>query len=425
VVFYDAATQGGDMARLAGVLTDVQIRHWVRAGVAVAKADGGGLTFTLTAKGAASWVLRYRFGGKQKEITLGSYPDITLTKARELAAAKRVEVSQGVDVAQAKQARKIEESAPDTVKALCDEFYDRTIVGKVKCPDQVREKLDNDIIKVLGKIKIKDVKPHDIDRMISGIANRGAPVMANRVLALTKRVFDYAIRRHWIEQNPATAFNTADAGGEEKARSRVLSDAEVTTVLKAFDDAGQSFRVYALAMRLLLVTAVRRSELIEAPWAEFDLARGLWTIPASRQKTGDRVGGKDFVVPLTVTAIEWLNELKLLGGNSDYVFPARRTGARKSMGPNTANWALGVIKHGLEAFTLHDLRRTARTQLASLGVPPHIAERCLNHRLPGINDVYDQYDYLDERSAALDLWGRKLSALEAGTAFNVVALRAA
>jgi integrase len=414
------------VARLTDVLTDVQIRHWLRAGIALAKADGGGLTFTLTAKGAASWVLRYRFGGKQKEITLGSYPDITLTKARELAAAKRVEVSQGVDVAQAKQARKIEESAPDTVKALCNEFYERTIVGQVKCPDQVREKLDNDIIKTLGAKRIREVRPLDIDRMISSIVSRrGAPVMANRVLALTKRVFDYAIRRHWIDQNPATAFKRCDAGGEEKSRSRVLNDSEIKILLKAFDDAGRSFRPYALAMRLLLLTAVRRSELIEAPWAEFDLDVGVWTIPASRQKTGDRVGSKDFVVPLTVTAVEYLHELKLLGGKTDYVFPARRRGGRPTLAPNTANWALSEIDHGLEAFTLHDLRRTARTQLASLGVPPHVAERCLNHRLPGINDVYDQYDYLEERRAALELWGRKLAALEAGEAFNVVALRAA
>lgn len=413
------------MARMTGVLTDVQLRHWIKAGAPVAKSDGGGLTFTLSSKAVASWVLRYRFGGKQKEITLGNYPDMTLTKAREIAAAKRVEVSQGVDIALAKQQRKAEEAAPDTVKALCNEFYDRTIAGRLKRPEHVREKLDNDIIRALGRKKVKDVKPLDIDRMIAGIVNRGAPVMANRVLSLAQDVFNYAIRRHFIEQNPASAFSTRDAGGNEKARDRALKDGEITKVLKAFDDAGPVFRPYALAVRLLLVTAVRRAELIEAPWSEFDLDKGLWTIPASRQKTGHREGAKDFVVPLTPTAIEWLNELQRIGNDSPYVFPAKRRGTRVTLGPNTVNWALDQIDHGVEHFTLHDLRRTTRTQLASLGVQPHIAERYLNHRLPGINDTYDTYDYLDERRAAMALWCRKLKALEAGEAFNVVALKAA
>lgn len=413
------------MARMTGVLTDVQLRHWIKAGAPVAKSDGGGLTFTLSSRVVASWVLRYRFGGKQKEVTLGNYPDMTLTKAREIAAVKRVEVSQGVDLAQAKQQRKAEEAAPDTVKALCNEFYDRTIAGRLKRPEHVREKLDNDIIKSLGAKKVKDVKPLDIDRMVAGIVNRGAPVMANRVLALAQDVFNYAIRRHFIEQNPASAFSTRDAGGNEKARDRALKDGEITKVLKAFDDAGPVFRPYALAVRLLLVTAVRRAELIEAPWSEFDLDKGLWTIPASRQKTGHRDGAKDFVVPLTPTAIEWLNELQRLGNESLYVFPAKRRGTRVTLGPNTVNWALDQIDHGVEPFTLHDLRRTARTQLASLGVQPHIAERYLNHRLPGINDTYDTYDYLDERRAAMALWCAKLKSLEAGEPFNVVALRAA
>ena len=413
------------MARLAGVLTDVQIRHWIKAGLPVAKSDGAGLTFTLSAKGTAAWVLRYRIGGKQKELTLGNYPDLTLTKAREHAAAKRVAVQQGVDVAQAEQARKVAMTAAGTVKELCDEYFARTVKGRIKRPDLVRSILDQDVIRAMGKSRISDVKPVDVDRMVAGIVRRGSPIMANRVLTTTKAVFDYAIRRHWIEYNPAAAFSRKDAGGEEKARTRALTDTEITTLIKAFDAAGPVFRPYALAVRLLLLTAVRRSELIEAPWLEFDLERGLWAIPAERQKTGEKSGGKDFVVPLTPLAVEWLAELKMVGCGNDYVFPAKRRGTRATLSPNTVNWALNQIDHGLEPFTLHDLRRTARTHLAMLGIKPHIAERCLNHRLPGINDVYDTYDYLDERRVALELWEQKFHSLEEGRPFNVVPMRGA
>lgn len=409
----------------SGALTDVQVKAWVRAGAPVAKSDGAGLTFTLSKAGRAAWVLRYSFGGKQKEVTLGSYPDISLKKAREIAAERRVEVSQGVDVAQAKQAKKAAEAAPDTVKALCDEFFERTIKGRLKRPDLVRAKLDNDIIRAMGRKKMGDVKPVDVDRMVSQIVERGSAVMANRVLALTKEVFDYAIRRHWIEVNPAGAFRAKDAGGDETARNRALKDAEVRKLLKALDDAGISFRPYALAVRLLLLTGVRRSELIEAAWSEFDLAGGVWTIPVARQKTSEKAGARDFQIPLTELAASWFDELKALGGGGDYVFPARRRGARVTMGPNTLNWAIKAISHGVEDMTIHDLRRTCRTHLAALGVVPHVAERYLNHRLPGINDVYDTYDYLSERRAAMEVWGSKLKALEAGKPFNVVALRGA
>jgi integrase len=410
------------MARLARVLTDVEIRHWVKAGQAVTKSDGAGLTFTLSEKGTAAWVLRYRIGGKQKEVTLGNYPDLTLNKARELAAEKRVEVQQGKDVAQVKQEQKLALTAAGTVAELCTAFFERTVKGRIKRPDLVKAMLDNDVVRVLGKMRIESVKPADVDRMVLGIVKRGAPIMANRTLTITKAVFDFAIRRHWIEYNPASAFNRSDAGGEEKARQRSLSDAEITRLFQAFEKAGPVFHVSDLATRLLLLTAVRKSELVGAAWAEFDLDAALWTIPKERIKTGDKTG-KDFTIPIPPLAVKWLLEIKQGTIATDYLFPAKRRVAKKPLARETLNWALGEIAHDLDHFTLHDLRRTARTQLASLGVKPHVAERCLNHRLPGINDTYDTHDYMDERRSALELWAAKLEKLLKGESFNVVPLR--
>lgn len=400
-----------------GKLSDVQLRAWMRAGQKVVKSDGDGLTFTFSTKGTAAWTLRYRFGGKQKELTIGRYPDISLTKAREIATSRRAEVQQGVDVARAKQDAKDALVAAGTVAELCDEFYKRTILGKVRRPDIVKAMLDADLTKVLGRKRIADVKPVDVDRMVQGIVERGSPIMANRVLAITKAVFDYAIRRHWTERNPAAAFRRKDAGGEEVARTRALSDAEIVALFVAFKTAGPAFRLYDLAVRLLLITAVRKAELIEASWAEFDLDNGLWKIPPERTKTV-----REFVIPLPAVAVEWLQKIKRSTPDSDFVFPAKRRTGKPTMSPETMNWALGALNHGLEHFTLHDLRRTARTHLSALGVAPHIAERCLNHKLPGIIDVYDKHDYLTERRAALALWATKLVALDKNGVFNVVPL---
>lgn len=406
-----------------GKLRDIEVQAWVRAGRPIAgKSDGDGLTFTLSANGTASWVFRYRMGGKRRELTIGNYPTITLKKARELSTEARAKVQQGTDVAREKQTRKIELASAGTVKQLCDEYYKRTVEGRVKRPDIVREMLDRDLIPKLGNLHIAEIKPLDIDGMIRAVVDRGAPVMANRILATTKAVFDYAIRRHWITQNPAAAFRRIDAGGEEKARTRALSEDELIRLLKAFREAGPVFSIYYLAVKLLLVTAVRLGELVEAPWAEFDLESvdPVWRLPAARTKTGKNMNGRDFTIPLPAVSVEWLQEIKRTSFASEYVFPPRRRTGKKTMSPATLNWALGEVNHGLEHFTLHDLRRTARTHLARLGVAPHVAERCLNHKLPGVNDTYDTHDYLAERRLALNAWADLLTRLDKGETGKVV-----
>ncbi|MBI5922330.1 MAG: tyrosine-type recombinase/integrase [Betaproteobacteria bacterium] len=404
-----------------GKFKDMEIQAWVRAGKPiVGKSDGNGLTFTLSGNGTASWVFRYRFGGKQRELTIGNYPTISLKRARELATEARAKVQQGIDVAREKKEQKIALTTAGTVEQLCDEYYNRTVLGRVKRPEFVREILDNDLIPRIGRIRIAEVKPLDIDGMIRAVVDRGSPVMANRVLQISKAVFDYAIRRHWIEQNPAAAFRRTDAGGEEKSRTRALSSDELVKLFQALRDSGPIFTIYDLAIKLLLVTAVRKAELIEAPWAEFDLEADdpVWRLPAARTKTD-----RDFTIPLPSPAVEWLKEIKRTSVASDYVFPARRRAGKPTMSPETVNWALSEVKHGLAPFTLHDLRRTARTHLAALGVAPHVAERCLNHKLPGINDVYDTHDYLTERRLALNAWADLLVQLNKGETGKVVPIR--
>ncbi len=375
-----------------GKLKDIELQAWVRAGKPIAgKSDGDGLTFTLSAKGTASWVFRYRYGGKQRELSIGHYPTITLKRARELANDARSKVAEGVDVARAKQEHLMALATADTVKDLCDEYYSRSVVGQIKRPEIIREAIDNDLIAKLGRMRIAEVKPMDVDLMIRAIVDRGSPVMANRVLQITKSVFNYAIRRHWIEQNPAAAFRSKDAGGKQEARQRALSGDELVQLFKAFRDAGPEYRIYDLAIKLLLITAVRKGELIAAPWSEFDLEANepVWVIPKSRIKNEKHMVAREFTVPLPPAAIEWLNEIKRITPASCYVFPARRSNGKPHMGLETLNSVKEFLKHGgIEYFTIHDMRRTARTHLARLGVSPHVAERCLNHKLPGINDTW-------------------------------------
>ena len=160
--------------------------------------------------------------------------------------------------------------------------------------------------------------------------------------------------------------------------------------------------------------AVRKGELVMARVDEFDFKRAMWVLPAERTKTGAAID-----IPLSAPAVEALRELKRLGEGSEYLLPARK--AQDRMLPhiheNTLNVALSKVRKlmpDVENFTIHDLRRTARTHLAALKVAPHIAEKCLNHKVKGVEGTYDRHDYYDERRDALAKWAEFLEACEAG-----------
>jgi integrase len=160
-----------------------------------------------------------------------------------------------------------------------------------------------------------------------------------------------------------------------------------------------------------LLLAVRKGELIAARWDEFELEADLpvWHLPGIRTKTGQPLD-----IPLPTMAVEWLQKLKELACNAPYVLPARKLQSRMvpHVCESTLGVAMGKVKHGLPHFTVHDFRRTARTHLAALGVEPHVAERCLNHKLKGVEGVYNRHDYFEERRRALEAWGQLLLKLE-------------
>lgn len=374
-------------------------------------ADGDGLTFTLSAKGTAAWVLRYRIDGVRKEITLGRYPDMTLTKARELAAEKRVAVFQGVDVAREKKDRKEAAglASVSVVKALYQEFFARQIEGQRKSPQQVNGVFELHILPVIGNQLVSEVKPADIDRILQPLTKRGVFRTAAKSLQLTKRLFDFAMKRHLIAANPASPFNWTDIGGKVGPRSRVLSRDEITEFFIGMRVTPNFPQYSAAALKLLLALGVRKMELLKATWDEFNLEDGEWHLPKEWTKTDAAIR-----IPLSPWVLEILKEQKNRGCN-EYVFPVLRLAPGKTtkyMGETTLNHALYMLQSNLDPFTVHDLRRTARTHLAVLGVPPYIAEMCLNHKPKGIEAVYNVHDYFNERKDALQSLSNLLKSCE-------------
>lgn len=399
-------------------LSDKQLQAWLRAKQPVAgKSDGGGLTFTLSASGTAAWVFRYRLNGRAKEFTLGNYPDVALKSARRLATKARAEVDQGIDVARAKRERAAEAKQAGTMEELCEEFLDRDIRPRYKHPGRIESLFKRDVLPVIGRLAPLDAKPADVDRVLRRIASDGRPTVANDALRLMRALFRYGKKRGMLDSNPAADFEIRDAGGDESARERKLTREELTKLFRAIREAGASFgRDNDLAVKLLLALGVRKMELLASKWDEFDLDAGIWRLPGERAKPG-----KPIDIPLASPVIEWLNELKVRACGSPHVFPARRATKRyPHVSPDTLNVALHSLAHGLEHFAVHDFRRTMRSELSSLGVPPHIAERCLNHAIRGVEGAYDRHSYFDERKHALALWADLLQALERGEKYKVV-----
>lgn len=410
-----------------GRLEDLHLRNWIRAGKPTAKADGEGLTFTLSAKGTAAWTLRYSHGGKAKELTLGRYPDMSLAKAREIASAKRVEIQQGVDVAAQKRHADQEAARAWTFRKLAEDYFDK---GAKKLADSTAknraQQLRDYVYPKIGNIAAADVTPADIVGIVEAAAVKSLHV-ARLIMVGIRMVFSHGIARHVVTANPCAHIRSdAIIGGAPDQKERVmLTDAEIGAVFKALPTMS---RPNALMVRILLATGARIGELVQAEWVHLDFERAEWAIPPEHSKTK-----KGFVIPLPPMVAGWFAELQAMAFGSRYVMPIRTRFNGKEgdahMEPVTLNAALVTLAKKLgkkcRRFTPHDLRSTCRSHLGALGVDVLIAERCLNHSLGGLVATYDKHDYLTERRRALELWATKLASIENGEAFNVVALRRA
>lgn len=395
-----------------GNLSDIQLRSWVRAGKSVAGiSDGDGLTFTLSAKGAASWILRYRIAGRAKELTIGRYPDISLMDARKIAAARRVEVQQVIDVAAVKQRKKFDAKASINVEHLSELWLDHSVRSRHQNPQVTERVFQRDILPALGRFDTKSVTMPDITRLLAKINSSGRPTIANDALRYLKAMFAYGEALGAVDKNPAERIKIAHAGGSEKPRTRALSRNELAKLFVSITESSIRFgRENELAIKLLLALGCRKMELFASTWSEFDFDRKIWRISATRVKTRE-----SRELPLATPVIEWLEELKVRSCNSEYVFPARRISKQQRtphMSHDTTWRALQELKHGLEPFTIHDLRRTSRSLMADLGVPFDIAEKILGHKLPGVASIYDRGASLDQMRLSLDRLADHLRSLK-------------
>lgn len=416
-------------------LTDVQIRNWIKAGVVVAKSDGDGLTFTLSAKGVAAWVLRYRIAGKQREVSLGRYPEITLAKARELATEARGKVQQGTDLAREKQKAIIKRAAAKTFGELAVDYVEKKFPSlAASTTKQRRHHIEDVILPKMGRLPAREIDAGDVVALIEAVGKKSSAIVAEVTFTALSEIFKHGLARRVVNTNPCAGISvSAICGKPEPTRQRLkLTEQELRSILPALPGIGAQ---NAYAVKILLATCCRIGELARAEWEHVDFERAEWVIPDTNSKTG-----KGFTVPLPSAVVGWFRELETLACGSRYVLPARQVRRTQTHGGEIhyEQRALNSMLHKLtdrmggdvRRFTPHDLRSTARSHLAALGIGVVVAERCLNHTLGGLLAVYDQHDYLTERRAALEVWTEFLLACESGREWqpksdNVIQMRRA
>jgi len=365
----------------------------------------------ITDRGVVSFFVMRRMPGRPQpvRVSLGRYPDIGLAQARVLATAAIGDLVAGIHP----KARERQRRAT-TFAALAEAFLSRPAAAKQRTADEIRKTVGRYLLPRWGSRAASSITRADAITMVEALDRASGPYTAAKALALASSIFRHAMTREQVASNPCALIKITDLVGEMSSRQRVLSTAEIVLLWRATEG------IYPAGpfARFLFLTAVRRSEAAHMTWGEVNLDDALWIIPASRTKSG-----VPHEVPLPPMAVDLLRSLPRFTGG-DFVFST--TGGRSGIR------SFGLYKNAIDArataltsWRFHDLRRTARTNLASLGVAPFIAELILGHQQKGVHKVYDVHRYQAEKREALERWANRLRDIVTPPPANVRRLRVA
>jgi len=369
--------------------------------------DSPGFGIRVSPQGRKTWVYLYWHGNKKHRMTLGVYPRVGLAEAREAHVEAERILGTGINpAAMAREHAAATKMAP-TVADIAQEYLERYAKPRKRSWREDLRVLEKDILPAFGDRPAAEVSRRDMIRLLDGIVDRGAPIQANRTLAVVRKMFNFAISRDLVQFSPCVQVK---APADEVRRDRVLDARELRLFWRCLDWARMAPET-KLAFKLQLATAQRIGEVVSARWGDIDFEQNWWTIPAELSK--NRLSHR---VPLSPLAIRILGSARTLSGDTPFVFASGRAGQRQDrhLTPGTMNRSLSKNRElfgELEHFTPHDLRRTAASHMASHRVPRLVIQKILNHAEPGVTTVYDRHSYDEEKRSALTTWSTQLEAL--------------
>lgn len=374
----------------------------------VREGTGGGFAVRVMPSGTVSFQFLYRFDGKARRMNLGRYPAMSLAEARGLHREAYGATLAGRDPANERKEEKAERLAEQqaiaqakSVKQLIESFLKLYAYPKLKGAKEVDRLLRKEIISTVGDVPADELDRKTVASVLDEIVARGAPVTANRTLAAIRKTYNWAVARGLVDFSPVSGL---PAPGTEGRRDRVLSPKELEVLWVALPDT-----VVGDAVRFLLASAQRKSEVLDMVWEELDPDSSWWTIPSTRTKNK-----LEHRVPISETMGRLINCQDGRKGNKaggGAVFPSPRSG--KPLGPQTPNHLIsrlrieGKLEH-VEHFTLHDCRRTAATSLGDAGFDDTEIGLLLNHKRSGVTARYNKSKYDQVKQKMISTWDRRL-----------------
>lgn len=404
-------------------LTDAAIRKAKPGDKPRRLADGGGLYLEIAPAGGKWWRYKYRFDGKEKRLSLGTYPDTGLAEARERHAAARKLLAAGVDPSASRKAAKAAgiERAANSFEAIAREWLAlQEPAWAASHHDKQKARLENHVFPGIGSMPIASVGVADLRPILDRMTKAGTTEQAHRVMAAVGSVFQFAVATERAERNPAADLRAAMPPRKKRNFATITDPQAVGALLRAIDGYRGEATTRA-ALKLAPLTFVRPGELRGARWEEIELDHRdgpRWVIPPARRKL--RKAAKEspttepHIVPLSRQAVAVLRDLHPLTSHREHVFPGVRH-PKRCMSENTVNAALRTLGYTGDVMVGHGFRHMASTLLNELGFNSDAIERQLAHKGQGVRAVYNQAKHLPERQRMMQEWADYLDALRADT----------
>lgn len=399
-------------------LTDVQIRNAKPANKQYKLAAGKGLYLVVSAKGGKWWRVRYRFAGKQKELSVGTYPDVSL----KLAASRRDDIRQklenGIDPSKERKLQKItaKHANERTFEVIARDWIDKFGADWTdKYRKLTTSRLEQNAFPWIGDSDIDSITAPELLILLRKVEARGALETAHRVRKLSSCVFRYAIANGLAQRDPAADLIGALPPTKTKHLASITDPKKVGALLRAIDGYDGQF-ITKCALKLSALVMLRPVNIRSARWEEIDLDAAQWKIPMGSMKMR-----RTHIVPLSSQAMDILKEVKELTGRGEFVFPSIRT-KQRPMSENTLTAALRRLGYSGEEMTAHGFRSMASTMLHEQGYNSDWVERQLAH-VDGnsVRASYNYAQYLTERKKMMQDWADYLDALRTGV--DVVAIK--
>lgn len=382
-------------------LTHVAIKNAKPKEKAYKLSDEKGLFLLITPSGGKYWRVKYRFGGKEKQLALGVSPEVSLAEAREKRDKARKMIADNVDPGVVKQASKRASilASENSFQAVALEWYGKFSAKWVESHgDRTLRRLEKDVFPWMGKRPIAEIKAPELLMVLRRIENRGAIETAHRINQICGQVFRYAIATGRAERDISSDLRGAIPPTRKRHHATIVDPKKISALLKAIQTYEGNF-ITKCALQLAPLFFVRPGELRKAEWEEFNFETAEWRIPAEKMKMRTT-----HIVPLSTQAIVILKELHEATGHAQYVFPSIRT-LRRPMSDNTVLGALRRLGYSKDEMTGHGFRSMASTLLNEQGWNRDAIERQLAHaERNNIRAAYNYAEYLPERRKMMQSW---------------------